>query len=819
MTPPRRTLRRQFHQFFLALLLALTLLTVFTAAGTLVAYYRATVAERTYEVRSRFEAALRETADSLLNRTRILSDVARIEGMGIDARHVREIQVQTLGWLKRDGLRVKGRGDRAYWERQGLAAGAVQRAFSGVPSVQLHVAGSGAPMLLGATPLEGAAGIEEVVVTTLPLDQERLEMLALRSGGEVALFGAEGEFYSSSLGHPAALQKTAPEVLAQGGGGTVRVEGVRYALRTFPLNIGQRRFGSYAVLWPVEGLLDLSRRLAVWPLGAVAVALALFFTLYRRVIAGTTKEIDALTAWAREFSPDAPTSPPELVRVEELGVLSQAFTGLVRDLETALEEVAVKNLALADANATLEGKVVVKTRELDEQRRLLESVLSGMSQAVFLLEADRSVSYANSAAGEGFGDVTGPELYALCGADEGAGGPRETEVVRDGRTFLVSLTPLGGSGRLIWVAQDVTLRRTLELQLQQSQRLESVGRLAGGVAHDFNNVLGSIVPCVDILRRRTQDPKSLSYLETIESAAGRAADVVRQLLTFSRSGEFRPLPLDLNAAVDGALKLLRPGLKGVALRWHPGADVPLVRADETQIQQVVINLAINAVDAMGGKGTLEVSTEAAPEGGALLAVEDTGPGIPAHQRDKVFDPFYTTKEPGKGTGLGLSIVYGVVDRHGGRVWVAAPRGSGARFEVELPALRPADAPRPESAVSLGTVLLVDDEPLLLDSLAEALGGLGFQVLACASGAEALERFDDAGATIDAAVIDLRLPQVSGVQVARSLRERRPTLPVVFMSGFVDQHREELSAFGDAPVLPKPFAPSQLVKTLEPLLHA
>ncbi|HSH71274.1 MAG TPA: histidine kinase dimerization/phospho-acceptor domain-containing protein, partial [Deferrisomatales bacterium] len=577
MTPRRRSLRRQFHQFFLALLLALSLLTVLSTAGTLVVYFRATVADRTDEVRRRFETSLRETADSLLNRTRILADIARIEAMGLDARPVREIQVQTLGWLKRDGLRVNGRGDRAYWEGHGLQAGAIRRAFSGVPTAQLYLVEPGAPVLLGATPLEGPDGVHEVVVTTLPLDQERLEMLALRAGGEVALFGLNGEFYSSSLTRTAALQKTSPEVLATGDGGTVQVDGVRYALRAFPLHIGQRRFGSYAVLWPVDELIALSARLAMWPLGAVAVALTLFFVLYRRVISATTDEIDALTAWAREFSPDDPSPPPELVRVEELGVLSQAFAELVQELEAALEEVAVKNLALADANATLAARVDAKTRELEEQRRLLDSVLSGMSQAVFLLEADRRVSYANPAARELFGDADGEELYALCCSEAAGELPRETEVVRLGHTFLVSLTPLGSGGRLIWVAQDVTLRRTLEQQLQQSQRLESVGRLAGGVAHDFNNVLGAIVPCVDILRRRTSDEKSLSYLETIESAAGRAADVVRQLLTFSRSGEFRPLPLELNAAVAGALKLLRPGLKGVVLEWLPGTGVPLVR--------------------------------------------------------------------------------------------------------------------------------------------------------------------------------------------------------------------------------------------------
>ena len=815
----RKSLRRRFLVSFSILLAGLALLSLAFTLVSLFFYYRSTLGERTREVSRRFQAALSESEDSLLFRTRILADVARVEAVALDARVVREVQVYTLRWLKQDGFEVLGMGDRDYWENRGTAPEALRRAFSGVPSVEFADPEEGPPALVAANPREGPGGVSEVIVAALPLGRDTLARMAGRSGGEIVIETEDGRVLASSLFRPVDLDGEG-RAGSSAGIGSVSIDGVHYAHQSFPLSVGHRVCGRYTVLWPVGDLWNLTVRLAVLHLAAAPLAFGLLYLLYRRLIASTAGDIESLTAWGRGFSPQDPTPPPRLARDDEVGVLSHVFSGLVERLETALSEVAVKNRALGEINVSLEQKVDEKTRELEEQRRLLESVLSGMAQCVFLLEGDDTVAYANRTAGEVFGEIEGVCFETVWpGALSPRGGAAsEAELVRGGRTYLVNRTPVGDSGRSIVVAQDVSARRALERQLQQSQRLESVGRLAGGVAHDFNNVLGSIVPCVDILRRRVTDPKALSCLDSIDKAAMRAAGVVRQLLTFSRSGEFKPLPLQLNGAVEGALQILSPGLRQVELEWRPGASLPLVRADETQIQQTVLNLVLNAVDAMQGAGTVTVSTEPGQGGNSVrLAVEDEGPGVPAEIADKIFDPFFTTKEPGKGTGLGLSIVYGVVERHGGRIRVLKGARGGARFEIDFPVLRSVAAESAKPSLGRGNLLLVDDDALLVESLAESLREMGFQVVTAQSGPEALEVAKAGGGPLDAVVLDVRMPHMDGAELARRLRALAPKLPILFMTGYADDREAELNRLsGRAPLL-KPFAPSRLAEVLNSLL--
>lgn len=816
------SLRRRFLFSFAGLLGGLAVLSLVLTVGILFLSYRTTVEERIREVNHRFAEALREAEEALLFRTRILADLGRIEALGLEARALREVQVHTLQWLKRDGLHVVGAGNREFWERRGEHARLLERAFAGIPSVALDVAEGEPPRLLGTSPREDDRGVAEVILAALPLDRQTMERLARRAGGEIALFDEQGQLLATSLPVPGGQRHLGAAVETPGAGGHAVIHGIAYDFRTFRLEVGHRPYGTYAVLWPVGGLRALTWQLALWQAGGGCVGFALFFLLYRKVVGGAVADVEALTRWARGFTPEAPEPPPALARTDEVGVLSQAFSGLAGDLAEVLDEVEVKNRELADANVLLEDKVRDKTREVEQQRRLFETVLSGMAQAVFLVDGEGTVAYANPAAVRAFGTAVGTPCESLWGAPGPCRAPEPvvTELQRDGSTYLVSFTPLEGGEGGILVAQDVTERRDLERQLLQSQKLESIGRLAAGVAHDFNNILGAIVPCVEVLRRRVAEPRSRTYLDTIDSATGRASEVVKQLLAFSRAGGARRVPLNLNDAVEGALRLLRPSLKQVHLEWRAAEGLPAVAADETQLQQVVLNLALNAVDAMAGQGSLHISTQAAPGGkAALLAVADSGPGIPVDLAGKVFDPFFTTKEVGKGSGLGLSIVYGIVENHGGHIRLVSPAEGGARFEIELPAATPAEVGAPPAPRA--TLLLVDDDPLVLQSLASGLEELGFAVRTARTAEDALAALEGGTGESEpgAALLDVRMPGTDGIALAERLRARRPGLPILFLSAFADDRAAEIVRLSGRPALAKPLTPTHLAEALLEILPA
>ena len=797
---------------FAGLLLGLGVLSVTATVVALTLTYRGGTDLQFRRVAARFQAHLKELENSMLFRTRVLAQVARIEALGAPAsRTVHQLQLFTLRWLKREGLEVLGMGPRSYWNQRQLGSPVVDRAFSGLPGLDLLVPESGPPLLLAATPREGMAGVEEVIVTALPLEAKALHQMAHRTGAEVALFDQKGRFLASNLSDTRGLSTHPP--------GTVRLAGVLYNTRAIPWRIGQRVVGTVVLLLPAEAFRSLLTRTAVGHLAALFLCFALFAVLYWGVVHRTTRDLERLAAWAETFDPDRPQPPPKPGREDEVGVLARSFSDLVERLEGALQEVEAKNRELARANAILDERVREKTRQLDQQRRLLDTVLRSMPQAVFLLDPDRRVVYANRTARERFGATGGTPCDMIwtagCPCQDPGGG--EQEVEKDGRVYLLSATPVDDRGGMLLVAQDVTERKALERQLQRAQRLESVGRLAAGVAHDFNNILGSMVPSVDLLLRKVEDPKLRGYLETVASGMERASDVVRQLLAFSRSGSFRPEPIDVNQTVEEALRLLRPSLKGVEMVWNPAPDLGRVRGDRTQIQQAVLNLALNAVDAMDGHGTLTVETYRDPERGmVVIAVQDTGPGVPEELADKVFDPFFTTKDPSKGTGLGLAIVFGVAERHGGQVRLVRPEAGGARFEVLLPESTPRpDAGSPGSRP--GPVLVVDDDPFVLSVLIHAVRDLGYRVRAARSAEQALEIAAGSDEPLAGAVLDIRLQGMDGVELAKRLRERMPGLPVLFVSGYLESRAAEIAALGFPQPLAKPFTTAQLAARLEDLL--
>ena len=353
-----------------------------------------------------------------------------------------------------------------------------------------------------------------------------------------------------------------------------------------------------------------------------------------------------------------------------------------------------------------------------------------------------------------------------------------------------------------------------------SQKMEAVGNLAGGVAHDFNNLLQAMLATVQALRVRRVAPEAVAAeLTGLEERIRRGAQLTRQLLIFSRREISTREIVDLNETIRTTGRMLRPLLReNVAFDLELPAARFLVRADRGQIEQVLMNLALNAVEAMPGGGTLAVRT-GSEAGHAWIEVEDTGAGIPAAIRDRIFDPFFTTKPAGRGTGLGLSVVLGIVTSHGGSIRVESGAGKGARFRITLPAVGEGLVATPEPPADLGSglefakgesVLLVEDEAGAREGLLEILTILGYEVVAATSAEEAADRA--AAQRFDLLLTDMMLPGRSGIDLAGDLLERFPELKVILMSGYTDEDRlRRRIQTGDTRFLQKPFGMATLAR--------
>jgi signal transduction histidine kinase len=380
--------------------------------------------------------------------------------------------------------------------------------------------------------------------------------------------------------------------------------------------------------------------------------------------------------------------------------------------------------------------------------------------------------------------------------------------------------------------RDMAERTRLESQLLQSQKLEAVGRLAGGVAHDFNNLLGVIMGHAELLMAEASDDQRFE-IEQILEATQRAAGLTRQLLAFSRRQIVDPKVLDLNVLVAEMEKMLRRLLgEDIELSISQGSGVASVRADPGQLEQVVMNLAINARDAMplGGRLSLETSQievgkeapiadareEIAPGRYVQLEVRDTGTGIEERLLANIFEPFFTTKEPGKGTGLGLAMVYGIVKQSGGHVWVSSEVGRGTQFTICLPLIDEAPVGREarskvRSRGGEETVLLVEDETPLLAIARRILADHGYRVLGAAGSQEALALAQDYPDEIHLLIADVVMPRMNGRALAESLVAGRPRLRVLYISGYTDDviaHRGVLAP--GTRFLAKPFTGEQLL---------
>jgi PAS domain S-box-containing protein len=510
--------------------------------------------------------------------------------------------------------------------------------------------------------------------------------------------------------------------------------------------------------------------------------------------------------------------------------------------------------------------VALARMNLAQNQQRLAAIIEQVSDAVVITDIEGYIVYVNPAfeqmAGYSQVEVLGhkpsllksgkhdPAIYAELWSTIIAGKIWRGRLInqkKDGAFFTcdTTITPVYNEFRdivnYVAVKRDVTQTLQLEDQYRQAQKMESVGRLAGGVAHDFNNILTAIMGYTGLsLQGLPDDSPIRTNLQGIEASTERAANLTRQLLAFARKQVIEPKSVNLNELISGVSKILRRLItEDIELVILPAAELGWVKADPGQLEQVLFNLVVNARDAMpeGGKLILETSNltlnkaDARSYAGVTagdyvsLAVTDTGTGMSDEVKTHIFEPFFTTKEPGKGTGLGLATCFGIVKQSDGHIWVESELNQGTTFRIFLPRvaeaarLTPAHngtAPLPRG---VETILLVEDEPLARDTSARTLRELGYTVLEAENGEEALREINKLGGEkLQLLITDLIMPQLGGKALVEKVKPTYPHLKVLFMSGYTDEviSQHNMAEVG-AVFLQKPFSPTTMAFKVRKLL--
>jgi len=380
-----------------------------------------------------------------------------------------------------------------------------------------------------------------------------------------------------------------------------------------------------------------------------------------------------------------------------------------------------------------------------------------------------------------------------------------------------------GDRRVLRVTRDISGRRKMEARLAESQTFSTIGMLAGGIAHEFNNVLAAIQGAVELLSMHAAgNPQALPYLDVIRRMANRATELTRQLLAYSRQGKYTPASIPLARVLSETLPTIRTSLPpGVELSTECDNALPPIHVDVAQMKQVVMGLCLNAAEAMADGGRLTVRTYSEPgDGRVVLEVSDTGPGIDAKTMPRIFEPFFTTK--GVGRGMGLAAIRGIVDIHGGEIRVVSREGKGTTCTVLLPVSTVPAAAEPPSAESppagAGRVLLADDEEDVRGVVHAMLETLGYEVIEARDGLEAVEIFRRRASEIDLVILDLVMPRMTGEAALAQIRQIAPAVPAILVSGYDESGRIlEIVAAGFGGFLQKPFRRQDLGKKVRELL--
>jgi PAS domain S-box-containing protein len=526
--------------------------------------------------------------------------------------------------------------------------------------------------------------------------------------------------------------------------------------------------------------------------------------------------------------------------VQETAGGSRAGTRLLGDAEHLLESIPDAVVAVAR-----DGVIVLVNREAErvfgyDRVELLgepvEMLVPARVRSEYLAQRER---YFRDPTTRALG--SGLEFHGL--RKDGAEFPLDIAVsplgTGEGTTAIVVVRDLSEAKEFERRRDEELARATREARIAQSRRLESLGQLAGGVAHDFNNLLGVILNYAEFVADELEEGTS-AHTDVVEirKAAARATDLTRQLLIFSRREVVKPTPVDLNEVVRDVGRLLRRTLgEHVELVLNPGQGLPAVLADPGQIEQVLVNLAVNARDAMPDGGRVRIETreveldgdflrehpELSPGRYVRLTVADDGVGMEPEIAARAFEPFFSTKSKGEGTGLGLATVYGIVTGAGGQISVYTEPGEGTVFRVHLPAV---DSPVPtgssepaDDLTSLGErVLLVEDEDAVRDLAKRILTEAGYWVTATSAGSDALALLEDPKREFDVLISDVVMPGMRGVELARRAAQLRPKLPVLMMSGYTTPLDEaDRVAIAEAPLLEKPFSRRDLLGEVHRLL--